>query len=152
MGLINEKNLNLVRNKLNRFSEKGKKIVMQAREGEFNRKILEDKRVDVLVFPAEGEKKDVLKQRDSGLNHVLCKIAKQNNVEIGIDIEKLLKSNLSQELPRIIQNIKFCKKYKIKIILINIRKKNKHDLKSFLLTLGMKNDDVKYAVEKSFDI
>src|SRR3989338_1588568 len=136
-------------------------IVVRAKNDDFNRKILENKKVNILLSPESGTgiKHDKLKQRDSGLNHVLCKIAKQNNIAIAIDFSEILKKQneekqekgkkqLAEHLARIMQNIKLCKKSGTKIILMKKQGKNNYDLQAFLLTLGMPTNMAKIAVEK----
>jgi len=155
--VINTLNINEVRNLVDKCSlgktlEKTKKIIVIAKDDEFNRKVLENKKVDVLVFSEFSEKKDKLKQRNSGLNQVLCKFARDNKIEIGIDIsmmEKMSAKELSEHISRIRQNVKLCNKYKIKMILINVKEKNKHDLIAFCLSIGMSTSMAKYAVENN---
>ncbi len=164
MEVINEKTIIQALRELNKFGkgttkefDNGIKIVI-AKDDEFNRKILESRKADVLIFSNLFEKKDKLKQRDSGLNHVLCKIAKDNDVAIGIDFREFEKSEKlggfesSSYLAKIMQNIKLCKKYKVKIIMVNIKRKNKIDFIGFLLSLGMTTDMAKYAVNNSIEI
>jgi len=152
--LIDNKNINEARKQINKFS--GREIIaLIARDDEFNRKMLETGKINILVFSELLERKDRLKQRDSGLNQVLCKIAGDNNVAVGIDfkqIAKLKEFELSSYLAKIMQNIKLCRKYQVKIVIINIHGADLIDLKSFLLTLGMPTDMAKYAVENSVEI
>ena len=97
-------------------------------------------KINILLLN-QTERKDKLKQRNSGLNHVLAKIAKKNNISIGINLDEIIESKeKSKILARISQNIKLCNKSKLKMKFIYIKEKNKrnlHDLKSLGLVLGM---------------
>jgi RNase P/RNase MRP subunit p30 len=139
--IIQSQNLNEIRNTI----QKAKKlnpdeiIVVKALDEDFNRKIIEMKGVNILLSPEQNPKaRDKLKQRDSGLNEFLCKLAKKNNISIAIDIEslqKLEKKDKAKVLARIIQNIELCKRTKTKIILWPQDNYNKYDALSFFTTL-----------------
>jgi RNase P/RNase MRP subunit p30 len=145
--MIDKDNLEEIRKEIDKLAKTKKKIIIKGKSIEFNRKILENKKVNVLVM-SHTEKRDKLRQRDSGLNQVLCKIAKENNITIAFDfseIENLSKKDKALLLARFIQNIKLCKKYKTKFILIS-DKKDKNSLFSFLLTLGCDTKNAKEAL------
>jgi len=82
-------------------------------------------------------------QRDSGLNHVLCKLANKNKIAIGINFSDLLKEkHLSKRIGRIMQNIKLCRKFKVNLVLASFAKdkheqRNPKDLEIFAQTIGM---------------
>lgn len=151
MQIINTSNLNEARKQIqNLKKEKDKKaqeIVVKAQDNKFNRKILENKDVDMVVGLELHDRKDKLKQRDSGLNEVLCKLATKNNIKIGIDLEKLKnqdKKNKAIILSRIAQNIDLCKRTNTELKLIG-----KYDEKqafSFLLSLGASTSQAKKAI------
>ncbi len=113
----------------------------------FNRNILEKNLATILIL-SHKQKKDRLRQRNSGLNEVLCKIAKNNNITLAIDLNEIKQEENKEEkakiLSRIIQNIKLIKKFKNKFKLINY--KNKPQAKSFLLILGLPTQIIKQAV------
>nr|MBI4157168.1 hypothetical protein [Candidatus Woesearchaeota archaeon] len=114
-------------------------------EGKINREILESKNIDVLLSPEKHSMQDFFHNRNSGLNHVLCKIAKKNNIAIGININEILNLNIierSLRIGRIMQNIRLCRKYKILIVAGSFAKNeeelmNYNDLVSFLESIGM---------------
>lgn len=119
-------------------SNPGEQIIIRAGDEDFNRKILELKQINVLLAPEQNKEKDKLKQRASGLNEFLCKLASKNNIKIGIDIENLQSLPPRQKakiLARIIQNIQLCKRTKTKIILWPEKKYSKLETLSFLTTL-----------------
>jgi len=138
MDIIDTNNLNEARKQIQKLKKEGKEIIVKAQDNEFNRKILENKDVDVFLSPEIHNRKDFLKQRDSGLNEIICKLAKKNNIRIGIDIEKLKKLNKKEKakaLARIIQNIRLCKKTKTKIGIFQKKKYKKPDLIGFFSTI-----------------
>ncbi|SRR3989344_1233335 len=152
MKLIDEKSIGKIGQLISLAIKSEERIIVLAGNEEFNRQVLEKKGVDVLLF-SNLYGKDKLKQRDSGLNHVLCKLAKKNGVIIGIDLKQLGSGSdfdKSFYLARLIQNIRLCKKFNVKMIIINVKENNKKDLNSFLLTLGMDTWMAKFAVENSF--
>ena len=121
-------------------------IIIQAQDDAFNRKILENKDVDILLSPESHNRKDYMKQRDSGLNEIHCKLAKQNNIKIAIDLNNLKKADKKQKailLARIKQNIKLCKRTKTQIILMP--KPTKQDTLSFFTTLKGSTQQAKFA-------
>ena len=80
-----------------------------------------------LIFNFEkSEKKDKPHYRLSGLNQVLCKLAAKNKITIGFSFSELLNSSPQKRqviLGRMIQNLKFCKKYNSSILLASFAKK-----------------------------
>jgi len=120
---------------------KGKKIIFLSNNDELNRKVLEKEPIDILLLN-QSQRKDKLKQRDSGFNHVLAKIAKKNNIAIGISLDEIINSrekNKSEILSRVEQNIKLCNKnrLKMKFISLNKNKRDIYDLRALGLVLGM---------------
>jgi len=138
--LIQEKTFEKARNEIRK--NKDKEIIFSSNDDNLNRKILEKEKINILLLSL-GERKDFQKQRNSGFNHVLAKIAKKNNVDIGINLDEIVNSNSKEKaeiLSRIRQNIKICNKNKLKMKFIIINRKNKrnlHDLKALGLILGM---------------
>ena len=97
-----------------------------------NRFAVENKQVDILLSPEKNTRKDLMFSRRSGLNQVLCKLAAKNGVAIGFDFSYLLHSSDKQRariLGRMKQNVKFCKKYKVKMVFSSFAK-NKYELRS----------------------
>ncbi len=118
-----------------------KRIIFVSKNDELNRKILEKEKIDVLLLD-QYFRKDKQKQRNSGLNQVLSKIAKKKNIKIGINLDELIfstKEKRAKIFARVSQNIKLCNKNKIEMVFV-ITKKNKrdiYDLKALGLVLGM---------------
>ena len=117
-------------------SAKGE-IIFTSNDDELNRKILEKEKIDVLLLN-QKERKDRQKQRDSGFNHVLAKLAKKKNVAIGINLDEIIESKEKAKiLARIEQNIKLCNKNKLHMKFISKKKRDDYDLKALGLVLGM---------------
>lgn len=148
MEIINKESIEQARKEIEKARKQGRKAIVQGKSIEFNRLMLENRNVSMLIL-SHKDKKDRLKQRDSGLNQVLCKIAKDNNIIIAINLNELVeeqdKKQKGKILARILQNIKLMKKFRNNFKLINYN--NKNSAFSFLLTLGMPTDMAKKAVE-----
>jgi len=150
MIIITESNIEKAKNLIKKaIANKEKPIIVIARDDNYNRKLLEYSKFDILLSPEAGqERKDSLRQLDSGLNHVLAKIASKNKIAIGIDIKDIEsianKKEKALRLGRIIQNIKICRKAKCKIKALNY--KDKKDAFSFLTSLGASTQQAKEAI------
>ncbi len=118
---------------------KGKKIIFSSNNDELNRKVMEKEKINVLLLNLSG-RKDRMKQRDSGFNQVLAKLAKKKNISLGINLDEILDSNKKERpkiLSRIRQNIKLCNKNKLNMKFISSKKRDRYNLKSLGLLLGM---------------
>lgn len=108
-----------------------------------NQKTFEKLKPNLIYNLESNPKKDSLHYRLSGLNQVLCNLANQNNIIIGFSINSILNSKDKQQyLGRIMQNIQFCKKYKIKTKLASFatnpyEMKAAKDLSSLGIVLGL---------------
>ena len=108
------------------------KIIIQGGELDINRFAVENKKIDILLSPEKNSRKDLMFSRRSGLNQVLCKLAAKNDVAIGFDFSYLLNSSGKQRariLGRMKQNVKFCKKYGVKMIFSSFAR-TKYELRS----------------------
>jgi len=94
-------------------------VIVLGGDNKVNRAALENKKVDILLSPEKNDREDSFHYRKSGLNQVLCKLAKQNNVAIGFDFSNLI-NTLGRERARILGrmffNYKLCRKYKVKMV------------------------------------
>ncbi len=139
-NLINHKNIN----DMNKLIKKDSFNIIIGGDEIINRKAVETKNVNLLLDP-EPELGDFMHSRNSGLNQVLVKLAKKNNISIGFSFNKIIKlDNLSKAklLGKIMQNVRLCNKYKVKIYIVNffndeIDERAVNDLKYFGLALGM---------------
>jgi len=135
--LLTEKNFNKLKEQIKK--NKDKQIIFTSEDDELNRKVLEKLEINILLLNQKN-RKDFAKQRNSGLNQVLAKIAKKKNISIGINLDEILESKEKQKaklLARVQQNIKLCNKNKIQMQFISKTKTNSNQLKALGSTLGM---------------
>jgi len=147
MKIINTTNLNQARKQIQDLKKQNQLVVVQSQSPEFNRKILENPEVDVITGLGFHDRKDFMKQRDSGLNEILAKLAKENKILIGINLQKLKSLSPKEKaivLARIKQNIEICKRTKTKLI-IYPNKFSKQEVSSFFLSLGSSSIQAKQA-------
>lgn len=129
-------------------SFKDKIIVIQGGDDVINRLAVTSRYVDILLDPHLGERKDKINQKNSGLNHVLCDLAKENNVAIGFSFASVLNARKRIDLlARMIQNIILCRKYKVQMVIGSFAKnedeqRNEKDMQAFFKVLGMTGKDV----------
>lgn len=141
--IIQENNFDKARKKIK--ENKSKQIIFSSKNDELNRKILEKEKIDILLIN-QLNRKDFQKQRNSGFNQVLAKIAKKNNVAIGINLDEIINTKGKQKaeiLARIKQNIKLCNKNKLRMKFITQKQRDIYDLKAVGLVLGMPTNMVK---------
>jgi len=146
MQIISSTNIEQIKKQIK--ASKEKPIVVEGADYEFNRKMLEYGKFDILLSPEKRGGKISLKKFDSGLNHISAKEAAKNSVAIGINPEELRKLNKKEKARRlfsIIRNIKFCRKAKAKIKILNY--KDKKDALAFLISLGADTKQAKEATE-----
>jgi len=149
MEIITSENLNEIRKLAEKNKKEGKKNVVLGRDIEFNRVVLEMKNIDMLILDHKQEG-DKLKQRNSGLNQVLCKFAKEKKIVFALDFSEITKSvgkEKAKIIGRLIQNIMLIKKYRNDFRIINKEGRDNLDLRAFLGVLGMPTDLAKKAVE-----
>lgn len=126
--------------------------IVEGGDDKKNRKIVETKNIDILISPEKIRVKDFMHSRDSGLNQVLCKLAKKNEIAIGFDFNLVLKAkNRAVIIGRMMQNVKLCRKYKVKMVLLSgafneLEMRNPKDLISFGIVLGMTSLEAKIAL------
>ncbi len=136
--LIQENTFEKARKKIN--ENKDKNIIFTSNNDELNRKVLEKLKINILLLNQKS-KKDSQKQRSSGLNQVLVKIAKKNKITIGINLDEIIESKEKERgliLARIKQNVKLCNKNKVKMEFISKKqKKDAYVLKALGSVLNM---------------
>ena len=104
--IIQENNFVKAREKIKKNTDKT--TIFSSETDGLNRKILEKENIDILLLN-QSKRKDFQKQRDSGFNHVLAKIAKKNDITVGINLDEIINSKgktKAEILARIKQNIK----------------------------------------------
>ena len=157
-GLIaDSKNIDRIKNILEKLcfsSELKDKVLIAIKSSENNREIIEGSKANIIFSLEENNKRDFMHQRASGLNHILCRLAEQNNVIIGFSLSSILDSkNKHIILGRIMQNIKLCRKYKTKTVIASFASnpyeiKSPHDIISLFLALGMHPKEAKDSLNK----
>jgi RNase P/RNase MRP subunit p30 len=118
------------------------------------RHIIESAKPDILFNLELASRPDFMHHRASGLNHVLAAIAKQKNVTIGFSFSAILTAKPSQRavcLGRMMQNIRFARKFGFKTIIASFAQDPMHmraaqELASIFTTLGMTSGECKKAL------
>ncbi len=116
-----------------------KVVIFSSDDDELNKKILEKENINILLLNLSS-RKDRMKQRDSGFNHVLARLAKKKNISLGINLDEIINSKpkeKSEILARARQNIKLCNKNKLKMKFVSSEKRDRYNLTSLGLILGM---------------
>lgn len=141
--ILAQTNFNKLKDEVKKNSDK--EIIFSSNDDELNRKVMEKLPINVILINQKA-RKDFQKQRNSGFNQVMAKIAKKKTIITGINFDEILEiKNLKEKaeiLARIKQNIFLCNKNKVKMKFITQKQKNKrniYDLKSLGLILGMPN-------------
>ena len=115
-----------------------------------NRAAVETKEVDILTHPERG-------RYDSGLNHVMAKLARKNDVAVEINFNEILnstKKTRSRIMGYMSDNIELAKKYKMPIVVCSGAKshwdmRDPLSLASMTEQLGMPLNKAKQAVSKT---
>jgi len=134
------------------------KIVIYKSTGN-DRHILEKSNVNLIFELETVAKKDFIHQRASGLNQVLCKLATKNKIMIGFSFSSILNTDgmtKSQILGRLMQNIRLCRKYKVRTAIASFAEKpydlrSCYDLKSVFISLGMHPKEAKDSLENIYN-
>lgn len=137
--IVTETDFQKARKKIREANKENKQVIFSSNDDDLNRKILEKEEVNVLLLNMSG-RKDRMKQRDSGFNHVIAKLTKKKDVTIGINLDEIISSKGKEKLEilaRVRQNVKLCNKNKVKMNFISKEKRDVYNLKSLGLVLGM---------------
>jgi RNase P/RNase MRP subunit p30 len=96
-----------------------------------------------MIFNLEFQKFDFIHHKNSGLNHITSKLLFENNIRLGFSFSLILfTKNRFFILGRIMQNIKFARKFKFKTAIGSFTNnnniiRNSSDLESLFIKLGM---------------
>ena len=149
--LIYEKTFEKARKKINEILKKNpeEKITFTSEDDDLNRKTLEklgDKISALLII--QSDRKDFMKQRNSGFNHVLAKVAQKQKVLIGICLDEIIEKKGKERaeiLARTKQNIKICNKNKLRMKFMQTNNpRNIYDLKALGKVLEMPTKMIKF--------
>ncbi|MBW3012790.1 hypothetical protein KY340_01160 [Candidatus Woesearchaeota archaeon] len=98
-----------------------------------------------MIYDIELNIQDTMKQRQGGLNQVLCNVMKENDVSYCISFSTaLISTNRADLIGSIMQNLLLCQKYKVKIAIASFassiyQMRNPKDLEAFVRLLGVKD-------------
>ncbi len=122
--------------------EKGFLTLTPAQGYEKDKFVIEKTSVDILFDFELVYGNDHLHYRKSGLNQVLCQLAVQHQKTIAFSLHSLLASSRPEiVLGRLMQNIRFCKKYNVKTIFATFAQtrwelRSKKDMETFWSVVG----------------
>ncbi len=147
--MVNQKNIN-------KAVQQSRFLV--ARSSDKDRIFIEGKKIRLVYGFEEISRKDYLHQRASGLNHIICELAKKNNVAVGFSYSLLSNKDENSKsimIGRIIQNINLCRKYNVKTVIGSFSEnpfdlRSVHDIMSLFAILGMDGGMIKDST--SFDL
>lgn len=113
-----------------------------------NRSAVENKNVDILLNPHLVSGRDGFSFRNSGLNQILCKLAAENDVAVGVSLNSL---NGGVSIGRVVQNICLCRKYKVRMLFFSFASDRTEmrgvvDILSLLSVLGLSGCEGKMAL------
>ena len=120
----------VTQNNINKALKQSNLLV--AKSSDKDRAFIESKKIKMIYGFEELHKKDYLHQRASGLNHIVCELARKNNVAIGFSYSSLFKTDIASSsllIGRVIQNINLCRKFKVNTI-IGAFSERSYDLRS----------------------
>ncbi|MBW3001736.1 hypothetical protein KY338_01080 [Candidatus Woesearchaeota archaeon] len=132
-------------------SAKAKSKLVFVKAVEDNRFAFEKSRPDLVFAVEEAQPRDFMHQRGSGLNHIMCRFAKENSVKIGFSFNSILNSSAmsrAQIIGRMQQNILLCRKFKCKTVIASFAKdpyemRSPKDLLAFFTQIGMHQKEAK---------
>lgn len=146
--MINEKNIEKTKQKIQKDNKEGlKPVIVLAQNEEYNRKLIESGKFEIIASIEKTSERNRIRQINSGMNPYLAKTCTKNNISLGIDLDevrKLPKKEKAERISKIIQNIKICKKNKTLITFL--KKEEKVTSRNLLLSLGASTDQAKKSI------
>jgi ribonuclease P/MRP protein subunit RPP1 len=132
-------------------------ILVRGGGDEVNRSAAECWEVDLLCHPEKLAEKDFMKQRNSGIDHVMAKFMAERLIGMEFNLTEILNSYgmlRSQVLGRMHQNVVLARKYSVSMILTsggqgNWELRAPRDLISIGNILGMTPGEAKEAVSEN---
>ena len=124
-------------------------IVVLGADDELNLEAVSSRKVDILLDPDLERSKDFKHHLDSGLTIQVAQLARKNGVAIGFSFDRLFDNGKRvKALARMSQNVRFCRKFKLEMVLANFsffdkRRRDTHSLESLARLIGMRTDEVK---------
>lgn len=136
-GIISDsKKLKKIKNKMEERTD-----FLAVKSSDNDKEIMEGSLANLIFSFEENQRRDFIHQRASGLNHILCSLARKNDITIGFSFTSILNSkNRHEVLGRIIQNLRMCKRFKAKTIIASFARnpyemRSMHDLMSLFKIL-----------------
>jgi RNase P/RNase MRP subunit p30 len=116
------------------------------------RKSFEHIRPDIVFGLELVQKADFIHQRNSGLNHITCLMARDNQVAVGLSFASTQGRYGARSMGRMSANIRLCRKYKVPMIIATLAEspylmRGPAELKSLFVTLGMHPAEASKALE-----
>jgi len=134
---------------------KGCPFFMKAPDDQMQiRHILEQTRPDVLYGLEFNHHRDFMHHRASGLNHVMASIAEEKGVTIGFSFAGILSAKTDNRavcIGRMMQNIRFARKYGFKVVLASFadspwKMRAPQEIISFFRCINMSGSEVKLGL------
>lgn len=143
INISNPKNPNALRKVVNKFRNKTQYLSCLGGDLKINRAICENNRIDVLSRP-------YYKRHDSGMNHVLAKLAVKNNVAIELCFRDVINQHLKYRANVIAsfkEILKFHRKFQFPLILTTDTKyiydiRSTRDIVAFFKAIGFTNEEI----------
>ena len=79
------------------------------------RGIIEARKAKFIFGFEENGRRDFTHYRNSGLNQVLCKLMNEKEIGYFVSVKELIEADDPQFIGRVMQNIRFCEKFKVKV-------------------------------------
>ena len=132
--------------------------IVISKAGDNPRPIIERGKANIIYGFEDNGPKEFMHHRNSGLNQVLCKIMHDKKIAIGFDFSTLQEAQrqyLSHLMGRVMQNVRFSRKFKISMQLASFAKtpdqmRAPHDVISLGVTLGMHQSEAKKSIQFPF--
>ncbi|MBL7050540.1 hypothetical protein ISS04_00065 [Candidatus Woesearchaeota archaeon] len=129
-------------------------VIVRSKDDAFDRNLLERGKIDLIFDLENSPRSDFIHQRNSGLNHIFCRLATKKAIVIGTSFSNIFNKfpfERAQVMGRMKQNIRLCKKYNTKTIFASFAKKptelrSPTDLQSFLISIGSDNQIAKESL------
>ncbi|RLI93890.1 MAG: hypothetical protein DRO90_02915, partial [Candidatus Altiarchaeales archaeon] len=129
-------------------------VIVDGGDGKVNRAASECWEVDILSHPEKNEERDFMRQKNSGIDHVIARLLAEKFIAIEFNFFEILNSSgmrRSQILGRMQQNVRLARKYNVPIIITSgaIDKydlRSPRDLMSFGKLIGMTDLEAKSSI------
>lgn len=153
---INTNNKKDILKQIARAKNRYKLIIVLGIDNEISRFVVEKGQINVLLSPEYGRTHDFMHYRNSGLNQVICKLATDNKIAMGINFSEIFEMKDNKEkalrIGRIMQNIELCSKYRTKMLMASFAKTPEQmvsasDMINFAMAIGMTPGQAKESLQ-----